>query len=416
MKLFRKKEKPVFREIFLSDENRKLRIILLCVFLGIAVVAIATGLMDFLSVDPGWQEVECLSDGVNCSQDFTLQYYFADSGAAATAVQKDLTNLYTEAAHKAYWMFTPDAADTENSNVYAINHSPNEAVTVDPVLYDAFALLQSYGSRNLYLGPVYQVYNNVFFSGDADQAAYWDPDRDADSAAYVAELMDFIRDEKAVSLKLLGENKVMLQVSDAYLAFAQENEIDTFIDFHWMTNAFIIDYFAQLMTQKGYTKGFIASYDGYTRNLNEGTDFSLNLFDKAGDTILPVGEMVYNKPISIVYLRSYPMSQQDGNRWFVYEDGSVTTSYVSPLDGMDQCASAQLVSYSYGSGCAQLLLEIAPVFIADSFDTQALQALVEEGVQSIWCSDAVICHTDAQLILKDLLQDENYSYSSALQP
>ena len=67
MKLFRKKEKPVFREIFLSDENRKLRIILLCVFLGIAVVAIATGLMDFLSVDPGWQEVECLSDGVNCS-------------------------------------------------------------------------------------------------------------------------------------------------------------------------------------------------------------------------------------------------------------------------------------------------------------------------------------------------------------
>lgn len=414
MKFFPKKDKPVFREIFLSDENRKLRIILLCVFLGIAVVAIATGLMDFLSVDPGWQEVECLSDGVNCSQDFTLQYYFTDSGAAATAVKKDLTNIYTEAAHKAYWMFTPDGADPDNSNVYAVNHSPNEVVTVDPVLYNAFALLEFYGSRNLYLGPVYQVYNNVFFSIDSDQAAYWDPDRDSDSADYVAELMAFIQDEEAVSLKLLGQNQVMLQVSDAYLDFARENEIDTFLDFHWMTNAFIADYFADLMIQKGYTKGFVASYDGYTRNLNTGTDFSLNLFAREADTIVPIGEMVYNQPIGIVSLRSYPMSQQDGSRWFVYEDGSVTTSYVSPIDGMDTCASAQLVSYSYGAGCAQLLLEVAPVFIAETLDTQALHTLAGEGIHSIWCGDGTVYHTDAQLVLKDLLQDENYSYTSAL--
>ena len=134
--------------------------------------------MDFLNVDSGWQEVEPLCDGVNCAEDFTLQYYFADSGASATAIQKNLISIYSDAAEKAYWLFTPDQQTQEYSNVYTINHNPNREIVVDPVLYEAFSLLAEHENRDIYLGPIYQQYDNIFFSTDDAQAAYWDPNLD----------------------------------------------------------------------------------------------------------------------------------------------------------------------------------------------------------------------------------------------
>lgn len=414
MSLFSKKEKPVFREIFLSDENRKLRVILLCVFLGIGVVAIAAGLMDFLSVDPGWQEVEVIADGVNCSKDFTFQYYFTDSGASATVVQKDLISMYSDAAEKAYWLFTPDQETQEYTNVYTINHNMNTEIVVDPVLYDAFALMEQYGSRNLYLGPVYRQYENIFLSTDDGQAEYWDPDRDEDSAQYVSQLAAFARDENAISLELLGDNKVMLKVSEAYRSFAEENEIENFIDFGWMRNAFIIDYFADLCLEKGYTKGFFVSVDGFTRNLNSGTSFSFNLLNKVENTIYPAGVMEYDVPLSIVYLHNYPITRETSARYYTYGDGAITSGYVDIRSGLDLAAANDQVSYSENLGCAEVLLQIAPVYIADSLETEKLTGLAVEGIQSIWYEDFLICYTEETLQLNDILRDEQVTYTSRL--
>lgn len=412
MRFFSKKDKPEHQEIFLSDKNRMLRIILLCVFLGIAIVAIAIGVSDFLSVDPGWQEVDAISDSTNCSGDFTLQYYFTDSGAAATAVKKDLVSIYSDACHKAYQLFTPDQAVEGMNNVYAINHAVNKELEIDPVLYEAFALLEEYGNRNIYLGPVYQMYNNIYFSTDDDTALYWDPAHDRDSAEFAALAAAFAGDPESIRLELLGDNRVILRVSVEYAAFAEAHEVENFIDFHWMTNAFIIDYFADLLLERGYTKGFIASRDGYTRNLNKGTEFSFNLFDKNRGQLVPAGAMTYDRSLSIVFLRDYPMTQEDAVQYYTYADGTVVSPYISLADGMNKYAIPQLVSYSDCLGCARILMEVTPVFIADSFDADALAALAEHGVQSIWCRDTVFYYTEAGLSVQKLYQDENYQYTA----
>lgn len=412
MSKFFNNDRPVFREIFLSDENRKLRIILLCVFLGIGVVAIATGISDFLNVDPGWQEVEVIAEGVNCSEDFTLQYYFTDSGAAATAIQKDIISIYSDACHKAYQLFTPEQAFEGVNNIYAINHAPNTELTVDPVLYDAFALLEEYGSRNAFLGPVYQVYDNIFFSQTDDEAAYWDPEKDPESAAFVQQAVTFAQDPQEIRLELLGDNRVMLHVSEDYLQFAQDNEIDAFVDFHWMTNAFIIDYFADLLLEKDYTKGFIVSNDGYTRNLSSGTDFSFNLLARNGKTVYPAGTMVYNTPTNFVFLRDFTITQDDELWYYDYADGATVTSYVDITDGMDKSATSQLIAYSGQQGCARMLMEILPVFVNDSLDTAALADLTQNEIYTIWSEDFTLFHTQKDLRVQTLLDDGKVKYTT----
>ena len=86
---------PPIRKIEVSEERRGLRIALAAVFLVIGAVAIIVGLVSLLNTEPGWQEVEITANGANCAGEFVLMYDFSDAGASASAVNKQLTSLYS---------------------------------------------------------------------------------------------------------------------------------------------------------------------------------------------------------------------------------------------------------------------------------------------------------------------------------
>lgn len=410
----RKEPKPV-QHIELSENNKKLRMILICVLLAVAAVAIGIGVNSALNVEPGWVAVEADASEVNCGVDFIFQYDLTDAGGSATMVNKQLTALYTEAARKAYLLFYPDAASELVQGIAYVNAHPNEAVTVDPALYKAFTLVEQYGSRALFLAPVYAEYDGIFFSEADVFAAELDPARNADAAAYAARVTAFTGDPEMIRLELLGNNTVRLHVSEEYLAFARENEIGTLIDFHWMKNAFILDYFADLLTEQGYTSGYLVSYDGFTRNLDtRGVSYGFNILDRQGSTIFPAAAMRYPGPAAIVYLRNYPLTEQDRWHYYSYESGETVTSYIDGADGLSKSAVNNLVSYSHTQGCAEVLLQLEGLYIAEELDTAALNALAGEGVYSIWCDASVIWYNDSALVLDNLYQDETVQYTMAL--
>ncbi len=356
--------------IELSEKHKKIRMILICVLLAIGVVAIGTGIYSLLNTEPGWQIVEANPTDFSCSENFTFQYHF--DGETATADRKKLSLLYTEAMEKSYWLFTADQSSQEISNVYTINHSVGKEVTVDPALYEAFSLMEKYGSRYLYLGPVYAQYDNVFYSENDAQATDHDPAHNPEIASYIQELIAFIGDPSAITLELLGENRVKLAVSPEYLAFAQEHQIENFLDFNWMKNAFIADYFASILQENGYTSGFIASVDGFTRNLDtSGTPFSLNVLDRVDTALYSAAVMEYQGPGSIVYLRDYPMLEEEKYQYHVWENGEITSAKISPADGYSKGSRSNLITFSKDAGCAEVLLQTAPLFIADRFDGDA---------------------------------------------
>lgn len=407
--------KPVTR-IELNESNTRLRWIVIVVLLSIAVVSIVVGLMSALNVEPGWQMVEVTSDQPNCSADFVMQYDFSDSGSEATGQFRQLTNLYTEATEEAFRIFSPDLLEAGVNNVAYLNAHINETVTVDETLYRALELVEKYDDRHVFLAPAMVEYNRVFLSENDAEAAIYDPTRSPEMTAWLRELAQFAGDPEQIGLELLGENLLRLNVAPEYLAFAQENGIETFLDFGWMTNAFIADYLAETLISGGFTKGYLASYDGFTRALDSrGESYSFNIFHRNGTDIYMPAQMHYAQPTSIVFLRDYPMVEKDRWHYYGYESGEIVTALLDPADGLCKSALSDLVSYSSQTGCAEILLQTAPVFITETFRPETLKTLADSGVYSIWCEGTTIKYNEETLNLELLDEETGNRYSASLE-
>ena len=392
--------KPVTR-IELSDDKTTLRLILLIALLVIAAVAIIVGLSSAMKVEPGWQEAQVSSEKVNCSTEFTLMYDFSDYDLSeSTGALKKLNALYSTLTEDAYAIFTASEYETEFANVRYLNDHVNEKVAVDPALYQALERILWYDSRYPFLAPVYEEYDRIFVQTSEADAARYDPAKSPELMDYIQEAASYAADPDMVWLELLGDDQVVLHVSEEYEAFAQENGLETFFDFHWMTNAFIIDYMASRLMENGYTSGYLASYDGFNRNLDmRGTSYSHNVYDRQGSDICLPAVFNYREPTSIVVLRNYPMADAERWHYFSYSDGTIATTFVDPADGVAKSATDNLFVYSRGVGCAEILLQAAPVFIADELNVDALNSLTEKGIYTIWGEELQLYCNDADVDL-----------------
>jgi len=402
---------PPMKRLELSEKNIWLRVILIAVLLTIAVFAIGSGISDALKVEPGWNQIQATNNTINCSEDFKLIYDFTDYGSSASAAEKELTRLYTDATERAYRIFSAEYAQEGLHNMACLNDHINEEVTVDETLYKAFAQLEAAENRGVYLAPVYAAYYNVLSSEADVLAAENDPGKDPEAKAYVDLLMGYVSDPEMIRLELLGGNRVCLRVSEAYQTFAKEQELETFVDFGWMKNAFIADYIAERLSAEGFTSGYLVSFDGFTRNLDSrGGQFTLNLFDRQGSDIHMPGSMTYSGPRSIVFLRDYPLEEVDALHYYVYETGEITSEIVSPETGMSHAACDSLVSWSEDAGCAQILLQLIPHYLTEAFSEEAVNALRSEGIYSVWFEEnAVLCNDPGQTI--QILPDQSYTLS-----
>lgn len=407
---------PPVNEIELSSAHTGRKMVLLVVFLAIAATAFAYGFMQLLRSDAGWQQIGAVTgQELSCAEDFTLQY---DLGAGQTSVKEEdraLSRLYGEASVAALRMFSNTSAWPEEHNVRYLNEHPNEIVTVQPGLYKALETVHASGDRTLYLGPLYELYNNVFTCEDDVLTAEFDPRRSDETRRYFAACLTYADDPAAVDVELLGDGQVRLNVSEEYMAFAEEEQIASFIDFAWMENAFIIDYLADALTEAGYTRGVLTSYDGFARNLGGSEEtFGFNVYDGAMSQAEPVAFMAYSGGMSIVHLHAYPMNEKELYRYYVMDDGRVLSSYLDPADGFCRSAAADLICGSRDMGCAEVLLRAIPAYVTDTLSVQALDELAEREVWSVWCRDDTVFYNSELLSPSALDETEQRQYTVRL--
>lgn len=404
---------PKIEKIELSTKNITLRAIGAGILILIAVLCFGVAIREFFSIQPGWQEIAVESDAVNCSTDFIFNYDFSDYGGDASAANKLLTSLYSEACEDAFMIFTKDVTEEGVHNLAYLNSHVNEIVTVDEALYDALELIANSGNRHLYLAPVYVEYNRVFASDSAEEASWYDPARNPEILSYIQELTSFCNDPEMIDLELMGNYQVRLFVSDVYLAYAEENQLDAFLDFGWMTNAFIIDYLADVLIEGGYTCGYLSSYDGFTRNLDiRGESYSFNLFDDKGSTIYVPAVMNSAEAVSIVFLHDYPLADEDRWHYFDFGNDYIVTTYIDPADGRSKSYFDNLVSYSSDAGCAEILMNMIPSFISDVQNSSVFDA-VQDGIYTVWFDGYTLCHngTSMTVALSESGQEVGYSIS-----
>lgn len=406
--------RPVTR-IELSEKNIKLRWILIVVFLSIAVVSVTMGLVSALNTEPGWQEVTVSTTNINCSQDFVLMYEFGAEGLSATAEFKNVSSLYSQLTETGYTIFS---AETESDvhNVWYLNRHVNEPVTVPRALYQALTLLAEADCRYPFLAPAVSMYDSLFLARSDAEAALYDPNLEQDSVEIMGQIAAFAADPAMISLELLGNDQVCLRISEEYLAYGEETGIETYLDFGWMKNAFLADYLADALQAEGYTRGYLASYDGFTRNLDDRDEvFSFNVFDRWENTITIPARLQYSGAVSIVSLRNYPLSEEDRWHYYAYESGVIRSVYLDVTDAVSRSSTDNLVLYGRTESCAALLLEAAPLFIAEELDEAALSALARRDIHSIWGEGHTLRCTDPAALL-ELLPDSGGADYRLVQP
>ena len=395
--------------IELNGEHIGRRLVLTLLLLVLGVGTLTYAIVGLLTPETGWQPVEAsASAGPTSAEDFTFLCQMNSK-----AETREVTSLYTAACQSAYRLFHSGQEFEGVVNVFTINNHPNEALEVEAGFYRALAEVVESGRRELYMGPVYERYSDLFFCEDESRAADYDPRLSEAVREEYAGVLAYANDPRAISLELLGENRVRLNVSADYLSWAAQRGITRFIDFAWMQNAFIADYLAAELAAGGCARGTLSSYDGFVRNLDSGgTEYTYPLYNRRGDEIYPVANLTYQGPMSFVRMRDYPISEQDFQHYYLLSSGEIRTSYLDTADALCRSAVDTLVFYSREKGCAQLLLEMIPVYIADTLREEAVAGLAGEGIESIYCRDGVVLYTDAEAVLSDLYAADGVQYTA----
>ena len=201
------------RSIELSDKNKRLRIILAIAAVVLALVMFTIFFIGFLTKESGWQKIDASPAADSCSHEFVLQSDLGSMGASATTEYKRIREIYTDATRNAYRTFHESLVEDGLGNLALINANPNQAVTVDPVLYRCLEKIVASGDRTIYLANVLVEYKAVFSAESEMEALQYDPTRDNSSQLYLQALAAYANDAKHVNLDLLGDGQVRLRVS-----------------------------------------------------------------------------------------------------------------------------------------------------------------------------------------------------------
>ncbi len=400
------------KEIAVESKNIKLRAAIVAMLIVVALTAFGVFLFSILNRDTGWTTVTANNDYADCSDEFVFSYCLGESGMGATAEYKAVEALYSELTKKAYQMFNAKEDFFDTVSLHYIYTHPGEEITIDEALYSALEMLEEKDSRYIYLAPVYDEYYRLFFGyEEAHIAADSDPYIDGEFREYLETVAEYAANPEHISLELLGENRVVLHISEEYALFADENETEVFLDFFRMKNAFIIDYIADEISAAGYTYGNITSFEGYTRNLdNRANEYALNFFDKKGNEVYTAAKLVYNGRLSALFLRSYPIGEEDSWYFYTSPEGRTVTPYISH-DGLYRTAANNMLAYSKDVGCSEMIVELMPLFSADVLDYDGLTALTGDKIFTVVCEGTELICTDSEIKLSDIFESEALSYT-----
>ena len=358
-----------------------IRLIVIGVLILIAGLAFSHGVGQLLKKDAGYMAIECTASAANLGDQFVLIYNLGESGIDPTKENKQITMLYNEMMVRYYRLFSVYETFEELNNMASINAAPGEPVTVDAPLYDSLKLMTEKGGRYIYMGPVYELYENIFYSSYDEDAAYWDPAENPEMASYLEELLAYINSGEHISLELGEDNTVTLHISPEYLAFAEENGTGRFLDFGWMENAFVADLFAGNMTGAGFTAGSITSLDGYARCFDvTGEEYHLDIFDMRQGDLKNTGTVSYSRPAAFCTLRSFALEEIENELWmYTYESGKPVTRYISSEDGYPHDGYTAVTGYSDSSSAAEILLSILPYYQSGNMDE-----MTDDRIGAVW--------------------------------
>lgn len=395
---------PPVEQIEVSHKNVKLRVILFVSFLVLAIICFSVVLTILLRVQAGWFSVTPNpSSKQNCGGEFVFTYYFSKD--QDKKYRQNVALKYTDATEYAYKVFYASEEIEGMNNLHSLNAHPGKELEIPALLYRALKAFDDANNRFLYYAPIYAVYQEMFGCENDSDAEKLDPAKNEQIKAYFDKMIALVSDPSNVRIEFSEGNVVKLVVSDEYKA-AFGDRTPVYIDFFWTKNAFAIDYIANTMLGEGYDKGVISSYDGFTRNLSEShDDLQANVFDKTAKEPIVAGRMAYKQKLSVVMLKDYQLAKKEEG-YYTYEDGTVRTHFIDVTSGENVSAIGTYTAYSSSKTCAEIVMDILPLYLAPALDSDKVAALKGNGIYSLYCKDGKIVSNDASLTINPIERED----------
>lgn len=395
MKKSRREEmlKPV-QNVEVSDKHVALRVVFFVLAVVIAIGAFAYALIAILNVPNGWMQIEASASEISAANELSFYYYVSSERGEARAEKNAVTQAYSEACVNVYRLF--DAITDNGNNVRAVNLNLNKAVSVDPALYQAFKTLSECDVKLLFMAPIYERLSNIFYANGDYEAKQFDPSFNPVEKAFWDEVLTYINNPDDVSLDLLENNAVRLNVSEGYANYAEKNGIKNFVDFFHLKNAFVVDYVVDTLFAKGYKVGFVSSDDGFTRTLSgERSDVTVTLFDGVGGLPVACAQLNFKQSLSAVNLHSFKIRASE-QYFYRYSDGTTVSPFVS-YDGSSQTCLPFLFGYGFGVKCGDVLKDVLPLFTEEQLDVGKVTDLKERGIHTVYAVDKTVYYTQSDL-------------------
>lgn len=401
----KKKKEEIYEVKNIANPKRRLRIVIL--LLVLAVGFFSYGIISFMSRQSGWEQIYT-NENTPISGEFNLQY---NLGKNANADFRQVTLVYTDVLKKAYGIFGMEESRIYK-NVFYINHNLNKEIEIEPELYHVFERFEKHDNRSYLLAPIYSEYTKLFLCSEDYETVELNPFNNTELKTYFSEILSYVHDSNHVSLHLKGNNRIELVVSDEYLRFAEENGIESFVDFYWYRNAIITDMVVNELRSNGLTKGYITSNDGYAVRLDDSGDvFSTYIYDREDNVIRDVATMDYDKPLSMVSYHSYSLNDSLSDYYYQYSNGNTVSGYVDYEDGLSKGVLNDLVVYSYNSSCLDIVLDSVDCYVANELSAQTIEGLKNVGIYSVFTVNREIYHNDSTVKLKDLFDKNGIKYT-----
>lgn len=400
------------QEVELSGKHFKLRLALVITFIVIGVTAFVFGVISLRDEEPGWYRIAVSDPAPSLGDEMVLMYRLGTGDMPVGKENDAVSKVYSDASVYMYRLFHPSETLAGTRNVASVNEGANTVITVDAPLYEAFSLVKKYGDRSIFLAPIYLYYENLFGAENDFVAEEYDPARSEEIAALFREIAAFAVDPASVDITLLGENKVMLSVSEEYLAFAKENDFSVFVDFFRLKNAFAADYIADKLIEAGFTSGALSTGDGFSRNLDDsGIEFAVNIYDKSEEKgVLAAAQITYSGRRSFCTMRNFFADSSD-IYFYEYENGDTVTAYIDTGSGLCKSAMSSLTLYSDSRSCAELALSASPIYISDEPDAELLSSLSQDGIYYVYCKGGLVHYSDGKASIGVA---QTYGYSPKL--
>lgn len=385
-------------------------IIIRLVFVGIAIIvaslAFYSVFANLLHTESGWQTIEAKNAKTPAYEEFVFQYKIGGGAESASSDWSHLTKVYPQNLDRAYRAFSTQEFEGVG-NLFTVNHHPNEAVTVEPELYQALKLYRDCGSRYMFYGPMFEQLRGLFGCETDWEAEFFDSMENDEALSFVLGVRDLVSDPGVIDLEFLDDNQVYLRVSDEYLSYAQEHEFETYLDFFFMRNALIMDYVSDSLVAEGYTSGVLTCTDGFSRALGEGS-YTMKLFDRWDGKVYQAAVMEYAGPKSVVTLRSYPMGNSP--YYYVKDNGEIRSPFVDVTNATFKTAWENLMVSSETMGCAEVLIRSWDCFVSDEPDTALLH---RQGIDTLTFEEGALYSTAPDFRFSDFYSDGTRAYRLA---